>query len=80
LKETISDDGKRSNKGIKPQAANTPDMYEDQQQYLDDDDDLVGTSPINLPDPSLFSDYHENDMDNYEQSIQGDACGKGGPI
>jgi hypothetical protein len=34
---------------------------------MDEDDDLVGTSPINLPDPSLFSeDYHENDMENFE--------------
>jgi hypothetical protein len=33
---------------------------------MDDDDDLVGTSPINLPDPSLFLDEHEHDMDNFE--------------
>ena len=29
--------------------------------YIDDEDD-IGASPINLPDPSLFSDYHDNDM------------------
>ena len=36
-------------------------MFIEDNQYIDDDDDLVGASPINLPDPSLFSDYHEND-------------------
>jgi hypothetical protein len=43
-------------------------MYDDQQQY-DDDDDHVGTSPINLPDPSLFSDQYENEVDNFELSV-----------
>ena len=31
-------------------------MNEENNIYIDDDDDIVGTSPINLPDPSLFSD------------------------
>ena len=30
-------------------------------QCLEDDDDQIGTNPINLPDPSLFSDFHENE-------------------
>jgi hypothetical protein len=42
---------------------------------MDDDDDLVGTSPINLPDPSLFLDDHENDMENFEMQIQGESHG-----
>ena len=48
----------------KKKATFTPesDMYIEDNNYMDDDDDLVGTSPINLPDPSLFSDYHENDI------------------
>ena len=37
-------------------------MYYDE---LDDDD--VGTSPINLPDPSVFSDLGENERPYYEQ-------------
>ena len=45
---------------------------------MDDDDDLVGTSPINLPDPSLFSDDHEND--NFRESIQGDSVNRAGPL
>lgn len=40
---------------------------------MDDDDDLVGTSPINLPDPSLFSDYHENDIGVNGEQIPGDS-------
>lgn len=68
------------NVALKAQVAASPDLFEDQHQYMDDDDDLVGTSPINLPDPSLFSDYHENDMENFEISLQGEACGKGGPL
>ena len=47
---------------------------------MDDDDDLVGTSPINLPDPSLFLDDHENDMENFEMQIQGESHGQGGPL
>ena len=33
----------------------------------DEEEDLVGTSPINLPDPSLFSDFPENDLGNLEE-------------
>lgn len=40
-------------------------------QYVDDDDD-IGTSPINLPDPSLFSDFHENDMGDSGVDSQGE--------
>lgn len=49
------------------------DMYIEDNQYIDDDDDLVGTSPINLPDPSLFSDYHENDIGMNGDQIPGDS-------
>ena len=69
MKDTNSDEGIPSaahNVGLKTHVAATPDPFEDQHQYMDEDDDLVGTSPINLPDPSLFSDYHENDMENFE--------------
>lgn len=47
---------------------------------MDDDEEQLGTSPINLPDPSLFSDDHGDYIDNFENSIQGEACGKGGPL
>jgi hypothetical protein len=30
--------------------------------YLDDEED-IGTSPINLPDPSMFSDFLENEQE-----------------
>jgi hypothetical protein len=49
------------------------DMFIEDNQYLDDDDDLVGTSPINLPDPSLFSDYHENDIGANGDYVPGDS-------
>jgi hypothetical protein len=58
MKDTISDGGtppKTQNVGIKQEMAATP-GYNDKHQYMDDDDDLIGTSPINLPDPSIFSD------------------------
>jgi len=48
-------------------------MYIEDNQYIDDDDDLVGTSPINLPDPSLFSDYHENDIVTNGDNVPGDS-------
>jgi|TARA_B110000285_G_scaffold223779_1_gene279754 hypothetical protein len=48
-------------------------MYIEDNQYIDDDDDLVGTSPINLPDPSLFSDYHENDIVTNGDKVPGDS-------
>jgi hypothetical protein len=53
-------------------------MYFEDPQYMDDDDDLVGTSPINLPDPSLFSDYHEND--NIGETIQSESGNRAGPL
>ena len=39
------------------------DMFvnEDMNYNIDDEDD-IGTSPINLPDPSMFSDFHENEL------------------
>lgn len=37
-------------------------IYEQPPFTHEDEEDLVGTSPINLPDPSLFSDIHDNDM------------------
>lgn len=46
------------------------DMFIDgDHNYLDEEDD-IGTSPINLPDPSLFSDFHENETgeDNFEHN------------
>ena len=40
----------------------------EENQFMQEEDD-IGTSPINLPDPSLFSDIHENDVDEvYEQN------------
>ena len=53
-------------------------MYFQDPQFIDDDDDLVGTSPINLPDPSLFSDYHENE--NIGESVPGDSVNRAGPL
>ena len=37
--------------------------------YLDEED-YIGTSPINLPDPSLFSDFHEGETgeENFDNS------------
>ncbi len=36
--------------------------------FEDDDDDQLSTSPINLPDPSLFSELHDNDMGSFGYS------------
>lgn len=44
-----------------------------------DDEDEIGTSPINLPDPSLFMDDHDIDMDNFEAYPQEETV-KGGPL
>ena len=33
--------------------------------YMEDEED-IGTSPINLPDPSMFSDFHENETHSSE--------------
>ena len=57
-------------------------FFQEDPQYIDDDDDndFVGTSPINLPDPSLFSDDHYyNDQDGGNvQSESGKS--RAGPI
>ena len=42
-------------------------MFVNEDNNFVDDEDDIGASPINLPDPSLFSDYHENDID--DQSL-----------
>jgi hypothetical protein len=37
-------------------------MFLNEENDFNQEDDDFGTSPINLPDPSLFSDLHDNDV------------------
>mmetsp|Transcript_1623 Transcript_1623/g.2873 ORF Transcript_1623/g.2873 Transcript_1623/m.2873 type:complete len:204 (+) Transcript_1623:693-1304(+) len=40
-----------------------PDIFVNEDpHFMDDDDDIVGTNPINLPYPSVLSDFQDNDM------------------
>ena len=47
-------------------------MNEDYTYGIDEEDDLIGNQPINLPDPSLFSDLHDNELEG-----EGNHCNHG---